>query len=49
MVKGTAWIEERLESRQAGLLRDLELRTLVSYSNSGADSAQSVILRVRQR
>lgn len=49
MVKGPSWIEERLESRQAGLLRDLELRTLVSYSNSNTDGAQSVILRVRQR
>ena len=49
MVKGPSWIEERLESRQAGLLRDLELRTLVSYSNLNTDGAQSVILRVRQR
>ena len=49
MVKGPAWVEERLESREAGLLRDLELRMLLSYSNSSPGGSESVILRVYRR
>ncbi|MDG2409892.1 MAG: 16S rRNA (guanine(527)-N(7))-methyltransferase RsmG [Pirellulales bacterium] len=49
MVKGPAWVEERLESREAGLLRDLELRMLLSYSNSSPGGSESVILRVYHR
>ncbi|MBC21039.1 MAG: 16S rRNA (guanine(527)-N(7))-methyltransferase RsmG [Planctomycetaceae bacterium] len=52
LVKGPAWVEERLESREAGLLRDLELRILLRYpcppvaSESGMES---LILRVSKR
>ena len=49
MVKGPAWVEERLESREAGLLRDLELRMLMSYANSSPGGSESVILRVYHR
>ena len=46
LVKGPAWAGERLEAREAGLLKDLELRRLARYSpaNSGAEC---VVLRVR--
>ena len=49
MVKGPAWVEERLESREAGLLRDLELRMLMGYANSSPEGSESVILRVYHR
>ena len=52
LVKGPAWIEERRESREAGLLGDLQLRILLRYPHSpdatGAGS-ESVILRVSRR
>ena len=48
LVKGPAWAEERHEARQAGLLRDLELRLLTTYSVSNS-GAECVILRVRHR
>ena len=49
LVKGPAWVEERLESREAGLLRDLQLRVLLRYPCPPVASdggAESVILRV---
>ncbi len=45
LVKGPRWLEERLEARHLGLLRDLELRRLRSYPMPGTDS-ESVILSV---
>ena len=52
LVKGPAWIEERRESREAGLLGDLQLRILLRYPHSpdATDAGgESVILRVSQR
>ena len=52
LVKGPAWVEERLESREAGLLRELQLRVLLRYSGppvASEGSAESVILRVSHR
>ena len=44
---GPAWIEERQQAREAGLLRGLQLRKLASYPIPGADS-QSVVLSIRR-
>jgi 16S rRNA (guanine527-N7)-methyltransferase len=48
LVKGPAWIKERQEARQAGLLRGLDLCSLASYPLEGTES-ESVVLRVRRR
>ena len=49
MVKGPAWVDERLEAREAGLLKNLHLRMLQSYSHSTMSGSESVILRVYHR
>lgn len=48
LIKGPAWIDERREASQAGLLRQLELRRLASYPIPDSES-ESVVLRVRSR
>jgi 16S rRNA (guanine527-N7)-methyltransferase len=48
VIKGPAWVEERTEAREAGLLRRLELRKLADYPLPGTDS-QSVVLSVRRK
>jgi 16S rRNA (guanine527-N7)-methyltransferase len=47
MIKGRSWIDERSESRQAGLMRGLELRKAASYVAPGS-GAESVILSIRR-
>lgn len=47
LIKGRAWVEERAEARQAGLLRSLELRKAASYETPGT-SAESVILSIQR-
>ena len=46
VIKGPAWLEERREARDAGLLKRLELRKLASYPMLGTES-ESVVLSVR--
>ena len=48
LTKGPKWVEERGEARHLGLLSNLELRKLVSYSVPGTDW-ESVILSVRPK
>ena len=48
IIKGPAWVDERHDARDAGLLRSLELRRMASYPTSGGDS-QSVVLRIRRQ
>ena len=48
LIKGPAWLDERHEARESGLLRQLELRRLDSYPIPGTES-ESVILRIRPR
>ena len=48
VIKGPAWVEERGEARQYGLLRDLALRKLESYRLPGSDS-QSVLLQIGRK
>jgi 16S rRNA (guanine527-N7)-methyltransferase len=48
MIKGPAWIEERAAARDAGLMRNLELRKVASYQ-APATGAESVILSIRQK
>jgi 16S rRNA (guanine527-N7)-methyltransferase len=48
IIKGPAWVEERKEARERGLLRGLELRKLAAYPLSGADG-ESVVLSIRPR
>lgn len=45
LIKGPAWVEERKEAREEGLLRSLELRKLAEYPVVGAD-APSVVLAI---
>lgn len=45
MVKGRNWTEERHEAREAGLLRQVQLRRLLTYPTPGTDM-ESVILRL---
>jgi 16S rRNA (guanine527-N7)-methyltransferase len=45
MVKGRNWTEERHEAREAGLLRQVQLRRLYTYATPGTDM-ESVILRL---
>ena len=48
MIKGPAWVEEREVARQAGLMRNLELRKAAAYL-APVTGAQSVILSIRQK
>jgi 16S rRNA (guanine527-N7)-methyltransferase len=48
VIKGPAWVEERTEAREAGLLKRFELRKLASYPLPGT-SAESVVLSIRPR
>jgi 16S rRNA (guanine527-N7)-methyltransferase len=48
VIKGPAWVEERREAREAGLLKHFELRKLAEYPLPGTDS-QSVVLSIRPR
>ena len=45
VLKGPAWVEERKEARERGLLRQLELRKLTSYPLPGTES-ESVLLSI---
>ncbi len=49
LIKGKAWIEERAEARQRGLLRPLELRKAAAYPIPGDPPGESVILRLCRR
>src|SRR5262244_1646708 len=48
VIKGPAWVEERSEAREAGLLKNLDLRKLAEYPLPGTDS-QSVVLSIRAK
>lgn len=48
LIKGPAWLEERNEAREAGLLRHLELRKLAAYPLPGTES-ESVVLSIRPK
>ena len=48
VIKGPAWLEERQEARDAGLLKSVELRKLASYPLSGTES-ESVVLSIRPK
>lgn len=48
VIKGPAWVEERTEAREAGLLKRFELRKLASYPLPGTNS-ESVVLSIRPR
>jgi 16S rRNA (guanine527-N7)-methyltransferase len=45
LIKGPAWIEERADARQQGLLHKLDLRKAAAYQNPGT-GAESVILSI---
>jgi len=47
LVKGPAWVEERSEARQRGLLRGLDLRKAATYQTPGT-GAESTILSVQR-
>ena len=47
LIKGRAWVDERSEARQLGLMRGLELRKAAAYESPG-NGAESVILSVQQ-
>jgi 16S rRNA (guanine527-N7)-methyltransferase len=48
MIKGPAWVEERAAAREAGLMRDLELRKAATYV-APATGAESTILSLRRK
>jgi 16S rRNA (guanine527-N7)-methyltransferase len=48
VIKGPAWVNERHEARERGLLRKLELRKIYSYPMPGTDS-ESVVLSIVSR
>jgi 16S rRNA (guanine527-N7)-methyltransferase len=48
VIKGPAWTNERLEARERGLLRKLELRKIYSYPLPGT-SSESVVLSITRR
>jgi 16S rRNA (guanine527-N7)-methyltransferase len=48
VIKGPAWVAERAEAREAGLLKNIELRKLAEYPLPGTDS-HSVVLSLRPR
>lgn len=45
LIKGPAWIEERQEARERGLLNHLQLRKLATYPMPGTD-AEGVVLGI---
>jgi 16S rRNA (guanine527-N7)-methyltransferase len=48
VIKGPAWVEERQAAREAGMLRELALRKLSTWSLPSTNS-QSVLLEIRAR
>jgi len=48
MIKGPSWVEERAAAREAGLMRNLELRQAASYQ-APVTGAESVILSIRPK
>jgi 16S rRNA (guanine527-N7)-methyltransferase len=46
IIKGPAWVEERQDARERGLLRGLDLRKLADYPLPGTHSS-SVVLSIR--
>jgi 16S rRNA (guanine527-N7)-methyltransferase len=48
VIKGPAWVEERREARERGLLRQFELRKLAGYPLPGTDS-ESVVLSIHPK
>ncbi len=48
VIKGPAWVEERQAAREAGLLKNVQLRNVASYPLAGAES-ESVVLSIRPR
>ncbi len=48
VIKGPAWLEERKEAREAGLLKHVEMRKLAEYPLPGTDS-KSVVLSIRPK
>jgi len=49
VIKGPAWVEERHEAREKGLMSGLELRKLAAYPLPGAPSSESVVLQIRPK
>jgi 16S rRNA (guanine527-N7)-methyltransferase len=47
LIKGRAWIDERSEARQLGVMRGLQLRKAATYESPGS-GAESVILSVQR-
>lgn len=47
-IKGPRWVEERGEARHLGLMHEIELRKIASYTMPGTDS-ESVILQMNRR
>ncbi len=45
VIKGPAWVEERKDARERGLMRNLALRKLAAYPLPGTDS-ESVVLSI---
>jgi len=45
LVKGPSWVEERAEARHHGLLKNLALRRLATYTIPGSN-AESVVLQI---
>jgi 16S rRNA (guanine527-N7)-methyltransferase len=48
MIKGPSWVEERAAAREAGLMRELELRKAAEYQ-APVTGAASVILSIRHK
>jgi 16S rRNA (guanine527-N7)-methyltransferase len=48
IIKGPAWLEERADARQKGLMNELSLRKLASYPLPGTES-ESVVLAIRPK
>ena len=48
LTKGPRWTEERLEARERGLLKNLDLRRVAEYPMHGTHS-QSVVLQLSRR
>ena len=47
LIKGRAWVDERSEARQLGLMRGLQLRKAATYQSPG-NGAESVVLSVQR-
>jgi len=47
LIKGRAWVDERIEARQLGLMRGLQLRKAATYESPG-NGAESVVLSVQK-